>query len=271
MADSASLKIQRATKHIDELNELLRKTRPFALVVKTNTQTGERLVTTKKRETVVRELAIICGDAVHNLRCALDHAYWEIISPHCTTDKERRLVQFPFTSKASELYKTLHDALASRGGTGFYSVMRKLRTHGEEGGNEMLFLVRESDNLDKHRLLVPAINNTKVALDRLFDAVPDMPHIRQSNGRLPMQAKQIFLEFGDANFIWTNMTVPRDQLGDIVPGSLCLFERELNVPVEIVLQIRAQTDRYAMARTLDQMASAVTEAIRLMREGAASY
>jgi hypothetical protein len=270
MADSASLKVDRATKHIAELNEVLRKTRPFVLVVETNTQTGKRLLRTKKNEAAIGAIAIICGDVVHNLRSAIDHAYWEIISPHCTDDKERHRVQFPFTRKASEWHKTLHNAHAQRAGTGFYCAMRNLRTHGEQGGNKMLWLVREADNLDKHRLLIPAVNYTKVSIDQLSAAVPDMPHIRPDS-KLPPQASRIFLAFNDANFAWTNRSVPPDQLGPLVVPSTCLFERELNVPVEIVLKIGSAVDGYPMVSTLHQMRDAVGKTVSLIRESASTY
>src|ERR1700752_3986576 len=134
MTDSAILKVDRAAKHVGELNELLRKKRPFQFTVSTNTKTGERSAFTKRNKAVINEIALINGDAVHNLRSALDHTYWEIVSPHCTSDQERRRVQFPFTSKASEVRKTILDAYGQRAGTGFFAAMMALRPHGEPGG-----------------------------------------------------------------------------------------------------------------------------------------
>ena len=73
MTDSAILKVDRAAKHVVDLNELFRKNRPFAYVIQTNTQTGERSTFAKHDETVINQAAVICGDVVHNLRTALDH------------------------------------------------------------------------------------------------------------------------------------------------------------------------------------------------------
>src|SRR5260370_25078399 len=85
-ADSASLKIERATKHIEELNELLRKTRPFSYTIETNAKTGERSAFPKRNEAAINAVALIIGDIVHNLRSALDHAYWVIL---CGTERQR--------------------------------------------------------------------------------------------------------------------------------------------------------------------------------------
>jgi hypothetical protein len=74
MADSAFLKIDRAAKHIEELNELVHQTRPFGYIIETNTETGQRSAFPTKNEAVIDAMALIIGDVVHNLRSALDHA-----------------------------------------------------------------------------------------------------------------------------------------------------------------------------------------------------
>jgi len=208
MTNSALLKVSRAAKHVGELNELFQKKRPATFIVKTDTYTGKRSAIGKHDEAVMNEAAVICGDIVHNLRSALDHTYWEIVSPHCTSDKERRNTQFPFTSKANEFLKTLHDGYANRAGTGFYCAMRNLRSHGETGGNEMLFLVREMSNLDKHRLLIPTITYTKIAGDVLKAELPDL------NITITDYAMFANCTF---NWNWDRNAVPESMIGALMP------------------------------------------------------
>jgi hypothetical protein len=261
MTDSALLKVERATKHVGELNELLGKKRPFTFVVKTDTQTGQRSAFTKKNKPAVDEIAIICGDVIHNLRSALDHVYWEIVSPHCTSDKERKAVQFPITSKANMLCKTLHDARAQSAGTGFYAALRKLRPHGETGGDEMLFLIREAANLDKHRLLIPSIDYTKIDGSIFAAALPDIRGFNVGAGLTMMMS--------NSTLNWIDHAVPPDMLGQIVPPSFHIYEREVNLPMEIILQIGQLGRVYPLIATLNQMIDAVRETVMILREAAA--
>jgi hypothetical protein len=103
MSDSPSLKIDQAEERITELNELFQKKRPFGYFVETNTQTGERATFAKRDRIVVSKAAVICGKIVHHLRSALDHAYWDIVSPFANTDQERKRVQFPFCQSAGRI------------------------------------------------------------------------------------------------------------------------------------------------------------------------
>lgn len=259
MTDSALLKVDRATKHVDELNTFLRKTTPFVFVVTTNTKTGERLLFIKENEPITSQIALICGDIVHNLRSALDHVYWEIVSPHCAADEERR-VQFPFTRKAKELGKTLHDGYAQRAGTGFYCAMLKLRPHGEPGGNKMLFDVHELDRRDKHRLLVPTVDHTAITNEELRRLVSDWPS--------PPNRKLIIRGFR-GKFRWINFNVPQRELGRQI--SAHEFEREVKLPTKVTLEISQPGNPDAIVPALNQMVDTVRQTISLLREAANSY
>jgi hypothetical protein len=260
MADSASLKIDRAAKHVAELSELLRKNRPFVLVVQTYVETGQRTAFTKKNAAVVNDIALVCGDVVHNLRSALDHAYFDIVSPHCTTDKERRMIQFPFTSKTQELRKTLVDGYAHRAGTGFFCAMLKLRPHGEEGGNEMLYLLREASNLDKHRLLIPAVDYTSADGTKWKAAFPDIP--------LGIGGENMTLALSSTTLKWVQFDVPARLLGRSIADILRLYEREIDLRPDVVLQIGAMGRVCPLIPTLNQMINAVRETVSIMREAA---
>jgi hypothetical protein len=209
MTDSAFLKIDRAAKHIEELNGLLGKTRPFIFVIQTDTKNGKRIARVKKNEAVVDEIALICGDIVHNLRSALDHAYWQIISPLFPIG-DRRLdsIQFPFAREAKWLDKILCNRFAHHLGTGFYCAIRKLKPHGKSGGNDLLFLIHDADILDKHKLLIPAIDYTKITGKMLHKQIPDLPITITKEAT-----------FSQTIFQWTNHSVPPDQIGKLMPAT----------------------------------------------------
>jgi hypothetical protein len=263
--DSASLKIDRAAKHVSELNELLRKNRPFVLVVQTYVETGQRTAFTKKNAAIINEIALATGDVIHNLRSALDHAYFGIVSPHCTSDKERRIVQFPFTSKALELRKTIIDGYAQRAGTGFFCAMLNLRPHGEAGGNEMLYLIREADNLDKHRLLIPAVDYTSADGNKWKAAFPDIPF------NIAGDASNLTLALSSTTIRWVQHNVPLNLLGRCIADILRLYEREIDLKPEVVLQIGALGRIYPLVPTLNQMIDAVRDTVAILRAAAMSY
>ena len=112
--DSAKLKINRAKKHIVELNELFSKNRPFTYIFEKNIQTGECATFAERNETTTCNAAIICGDIIHNLRSALDHAYWDITNVFAKSERERRSIQFPISKSKKALQESVIPGLPSR-------------------------------------------------------------------------------------------------------------------------------------------------------------
>lgn len=269
MADSAFLKIDRATQHIKELQELVRKTRPFGYLVETNTQTGQRVASPTKNEVVVDRMALVIGDVVHNLRSALDHAYWLIV---CGTERERFFsifkdrrppaekeasVQFPFAKDANSLEKALRNRFAYYAGTAFLIALRQLRPHGPPGGNDLLCLIHQTDILDKHRLLIPMGDYTVGLTAMIRQAVPDFPYAMDKVGLF------------NFTFKWVSRQLPpTDQLGVADPSSPAVFRRELDIPVDIILHVDRKGPLRPLFPTLNAMVDATREAVITMQEGA---
>ena len=258
MADSAILKVDRAAKHVADLIELFGKNRPFSYCVETNTQTGQRATFAKKNEPVINAAALICGDVVHNLRTALDHAYWDIVSPHAYNDAERRSVQFPFSETGTRLSNAIQQRLAHRAGMGFYRALHLIKPHGETGGDELLYFIHEADLVDKHRLLIPTGNYTRLSGDIIRRQVLDFPLIDVAFGGF----------YRDVT--WTNSNVPSKQLGTLRPSTTNMFEHELDVPVDIVFRVRPGGPVRPVIATLNELINTNREAISLVREAALS-
>jgi hypothetical protein len=87
--------------------------------------------------------------------------------------------------------------------------MCNLRPHGEKGGNQLFYLVREADNLDKHRLLIPAIDYASMSREAFLRLVPDWPEA---------EFKSITITGWPGRLRWLNFSVPPDQLGSIGRG-----------------------------------------------------
>jgi hypothetical protein len=261
MADSASLKIGQAAKHVADLSELFRKNRPFSYCIETNTQTGQRATFAKKNEPIVNAAALICGDVVHNLRTALDHAYWLIVSPRVTTKRDQGLIQFPFSKTEARLRVAIQNRIAHWAGMGLYCAINRLKPHGDKGGNELLYFIHDADLIDKHRLLIPTANYTSLSSDEIRRQVPDFPVVNLQN---------VGMGGGYRDVVWTNRSVPTDQLGIVKPPTINIFERELEVPVEIVFNVAPLGNLRPVIPTLNKMVDTARQTIKIIREAALS-
>lgn len=82
MFESARLKIKRAEQHISDLEARFAAhvaTNPHKLLVENNPETGNRHIRVLFKSDPTQSLALIAGDAIHNIRVALDHMTWEAV------------------------------------------------------------------------------------------------------------------------------------------------------------------------------------------------
>lgn len=82
MFESAIAKLNRAEFHINDLERQFKafvERKPHRFSVKHNEETGQPVIQIRFVEPVPLVFSLIIGDAVHNIRCALDHIMWELI------------------------------------------------------------------------------------------------------------------------------------------------------------------------------------------------
>jgi len=252
MVDSANLKIERAAKHVAELSELFRKHRPFTFTLERNIQTGEASVGPKKNEAVIDAAAVIIGEAVFNLRSALDHAYWEIVSP-LVSEEERRAIQFPFVGKKKNRKGGIKQRMAHKVSCGFVRALYRLRPYHEAGGNELLCLIDKLCNIDKHRLLIPTGNYHQITPAHLREQVPDIPtgavHISSVNAKRTLTW----------NFPPPNRAMRRKY------ARAPIIEKELNVPVDIIISVGTGGDPRPVVPTLNQLVDVARTTVEILR------
>jgi len=97
---------------------------------------------------------------------------------------------------------------------------------------------------------------------RFTEVLPDWPQSAQFNS--------IVITSEYAGKIKWYAHVPRAELGILVPPSMFLYERELNVPGEITLKEGSPETERPMIETLNGIVDAVREAIDSIRKGAVS-
>jgi hypothetical protein len=150
----ARLKIKRAKKHIDDLDAVriafLGKDL-YHGVPKFNPVENQTVFTVEELPEIPPDVASILGDAVHNLRTALDYLACELVR---STGKEPgSSLYFPI-SDDDETYKA-----ESPGKTkGIPGDAKKIidSMHPYGGGNNTLWAIHQLDKRDKHRL-VPTV------------------------------------------------------------------------------------------------------------------
>jgi hypothetical protein len=166
---SVYLKLDRASEHMDSVSEqtkafLERKPAPFGF--RTEPTVGPDKVRTYTLYATVRrepprELGLVVGDAIANIRHALDHLIYEMSPPSA---RRRGKTGFPIYTDRCE-FQVLGATLL-RGIKGDERTM--IERHqpyqsGQAAVNHPLAILNRLANQDKHRVLLPlvaAVNNT---------------------------------------------------------------------------------------------------------------
>jgi hypothetical protein len=148
------LKLERACHHINDLDGQLKAflaEKPFKIIIHYRRKTGERAFGIKTEKPIPPHFSVIIGDAVHNLRSALDLTLYPMACD--TADKPDR-IQFPFakddTPKA--LKTAIDNGRVKFAGKKVLEAMRILNP--SPTGNPVMWGIYALDNRDKHRLLI---------------------------------------------------------------------------------------------------------------------
>lgn len=169
----ASLKIERAKYHINDLNArlvaFLAET-PFELITVHDPHAGKRTHTIETNNAVPNEIPLIVGDAVHNLRSALDVTIFALIG-----DRARQpwRVQFPFARKKEGLEAAISQAEIHLAGEQIVNRIKAARPY--EGGNALLHGLNSLDITDKHRLIITAGRIMSISADDFHKIDPAIP------------------------------------------------------------------------------------------------
>jgi hypothetical protein len=148
--DGAKVKIARAARHIQELDAAARAylaSAPFALDC-VELPNGDLLWRVKIRDAVPIEWSAIIGDAVHNLRSALDLLAWQLVDANGAIPSQGTC--FPVTRSGPNHFTELRRRALKGAETRAVRFVARLKPFG--GGNEILVQLHALDISDKHRL-----------------------------------------------------------------------------------------------------------------------
>jgi hypothetical protein len=148
-------KVDRASKHGMELYNAVQaflKSYPFTFTNNPDSS-GRRIISIASMKPVPTEFSLMMGDAVHNLRSALDLLACQVFCLANPDDKDYSHLEFPIKN-TPELYR---DALNSKKfrliGPQALSIFERLEPY-RLGSDHDLWLLHRLDIQDKHRILI---------------------------------------------------------------------------------------------------------------------
>jgi hypothetical protein len=154
----ARLKVKRANEHIREAEKRIK------LITAPESQTSRIEIHAEARVKSVHyhldrlkdlpEVALVVGDAIHNLKTALDYVWVQVTATLFPRSKIR--AKFPVFPTIDHL----KDGLIKDGITAasplFKFILREIQPY--DGGNFYIRPLHQMDIMDKHKLLIPSTN-----------------------------------------------------------------------------------------------------------------
>jgi hypothetical protein len=154
MFENARLKLDRAKHHIRDLQLVFAsfiRDNPDPIRIEHDAAAG--MVTARIIDPdFPASLPLIIGDAIHNLRTALDHAMWELIRLDGGT--QDRWTAFPAHRRRVDYEAACNGIKTPRNDTRKFLI--SLACH-EHGGGEKIYGLHILDNSDKHAIITPTV------------------------------------------------------------------------------------------------------------------
>jgi hypothetical protein len=166
--NGARLKIERANKHIADLQDTFEafvKQHPHTLHIDNNASNGLIAVEVRFRESLPVSLALIIGDAVHNLRTALDHANWELRGLDGGT--QGRSTKLPTGDNQASYEASCKGIQTPRSDTKDFFISLAVY---KGGAGDALYALHLLDNADKHTVLVPVAGICSIPLVKVVQS-----------------------------------------------------------------------------------------------------
>jgi hypothetical protein len=140
------LKVKRAKRHISDLNDEISaflKRDSYRIVLENNAETGKLSWIVRITEELSDQAPLIIGDAIHNLRTALDLLACDLVRLNGGNIKK---VYFPFASEGDNLNKRIKERKIHRAGPDIVQIIKCLKPY--KGGDNALWAIHDLDITD---------------------------------------------------------------------------------------------------------------------------
>jgi len=150
------LKIEWAYKRINELDGVIAdflspKLKPYTIGVKINPQTREKIYYAERVSAIPTDVPLLAGDAIQNLRSALDYLACSLVRANGGTVSER--TGFPIFKNVptSKLNKAAFAGKIEGMRNEAKDIIRATKPY--KGGNDALWRIHRLNVIDKHQML----------------------------------------------------------------------------------------------------------------------
>lgn len=151
------LKVKRARQHtkaLEELSASLIKNRPFSVVAEPHPESADHWQCVMREcQPMPEEVPLLLGDAIHNLRTALDLLAGDLVRANGADPSG---VYFPFCDDPDYLDQMIKRRNMDRAAPDVVDILRSMKPY--KGGNKALRALHDLDIADKHKLLIPALS-----------------------------------------------------------------------------------------------------------------
>lgn len=164
------LKLGRARVHVSEVERELSQfaeREPYQIIGRTSTL-GRQTYEVGLKEPFPDSIPLAIGDAIHNLRTALDHMACDLVR---LNGKSTKGVYFPFAADANALNDQIKAKNFHRAPAAAVALLRHLQPY--KSGNRALRAIHDLDVHDKHELLIPVVHGVRPG--RIVIGDPDNP------------------------------------------------------------------------------------------------
>ena len=239
----ALLKIKRANQHIADFKQRLRTSSDrYGPSLKLDAETGEKFLYYGLDDRYLpSDLALIAGDAIHNLRSALDIAWVEIVRKNGKPISDQ--TKFPIAPKQTENW--LKSVLPCNAGVEptspiFDFIVNRVKCY--KGGDSDMLALHDLDIGDKHLLLIPMLavtGITGVELENEDGTIDrfDIKLTRLNPYRRPVGLETKLKNHGEVRFQITFREGIATQGFEVVP-TLRRFSRKTLLIVRFLQRVR---------------------------------
>lgn len=237
--EGASLKVERAFRHFQELNQTMAVLNsPAYLGIRKKIQSDNSVsIGFADFGQAEPALAAILGDLIHNLRAAFDHMWMGLFRACDCTGSERNSFPFHKTRQNVEDALKYSSIVKAIPGVPAY-VMDRVKPYADCGGNEIIWAITKFDNIDKHNLIIPAFRVIKTGT------------ILASSGGVKIQ-------LSDTHILGSSSDLIASYVGDID------YNDDGNSSVDIFFRSDGPLGGQAILPTALNMAQATREAVQL--------
>jgi hypothetical protein len=167
MFDSAAKKIDWAEEHIRNLRERFRifaDSNPYSFLTKADPKTGDLTFSLRFQNPMPPEFGLIIGDAIHNLRTALDHMTWELIGLDNGTQDGS--LHFPSREVRNDFEAVCDGIKTPRADTKAFFKGLAVYIGGQRQSLNGICIL---DNSDKHKIITPLVSAGSVSNFRIIN------------------------------------------------------------------------------------------------------